>query len=449
MPNRFLRISAFLTACLLGFTGCGSAVAPSKITAAVYPDMAAYPNEQEFIDPASGVFDDEGFRAVYDAWRNGKQALRNQPEGYTDGTAAFTRLAAEAFLTGTQDKNAAVSPLNVYLALGMLTEVTEGESREQLLNLLQADSMETLRNRAGSLWNANYSKDGALTSVLASSLWLDEDLTYRPEPLEKLANVYHASAYQGQMGDPAYDAMLREWINEQTGGLLEEAAGNLSMSPETILALAATVYYQAKWDTEFQEENNTERVFHAPAGDIPHTFMHQTDVYGTYYWSENFGAVARRMEEGGQMWFVLPDEGVSMDTVLTDDSLYNLLDPTYDWTDQKTLRVNQYIPKFDISSDADLINGLQALGVTDVFDMAEADFSPLTDLPAAISQVKHAVRVAIDEEGVTAAAFTAMMMMGAARPPAEEMDFILDRPFLFAITGTDGVVLFMGVVNQP
>ena len=243
--------------------------------------------------------------------------------------------------------------------------------------------------------------------------------------------------------------MLREWINEQTGGLLEEAAGNLSMSPETILALAATVYYQAKWDTEFQKENNTERVFHAPAGDIPHTFMHQTDVYGTYYWSEHFGAVARRMEEGGQMWFVLPDEGVSTDTVLTDDSLYNLLDPTYDWADQKTLRVNQYIPKFDISSDADLINGLQTLGVTDVFDMAEADFSPLTDLPAAISQVKHAVRVAIDEEGVTAAAFTAMMAYGASRPPEEEMDFILDRPFLFAITGTDGVVLFMGVVNQP
>lgn len=42
-----------------------------------------------------------------------------------------------------------------------------------------------------------------------------------------------------------------------------------------------------------------------------------------------------------------------------------------------------------------------------------------------------------------------MMMMGAARPPQEEMDFILDRPFIFAITGTDGVVLFMGVVNQP
>ncbi|MBQ8401909.1 MAG: hypothetical protein IJX14_08270, partial [Clostridia bacterium] len=67
--------------------------------------------------------------------------------------------------------------------------------------------------------------------------------------------------YRAENGewDPAYDALLQEWINEQTGGLLEDAAGQLHMSPETILALATTVYYQAKWDREFQKENNTER----------------------------------------------------------------------------------------------------------------------------------------------------------------------------------------------
>ena len=31
----------------------------------------------------------------------------------------------------------------------------------------------------------------------------------------------------------------------------------------------------------------------------------------------------------------------------------------------------------------------------------------------------------------------------------QEIDFILDRPFLFAITSQDGLPLFVGVVNQP
>ena len=66
-----------------------------------------------------------------------------------------------------------------------------------------------------------------------------------------------------------------------------------------------------------------------------------------------------------------------------------------------------------------------------------------------LSQAKHDARMTIDEEGCTAAAYTVMAMAGAAAPPKEEIDFVLDRPFLFAITGIDGLPLFIGVVNHP
>jgi len=38
---------------------------------------------------------------------------------------------------------------------------------------------------------------------------------------------------------------------------------------------------------------------------------------------------------------------------------------------------------------------------------------------------------------------------GAGMPPQEEIDFVVDRPFLFVITGADSLPLFVGVVNQP
>ena len=50
--------------------------------------------------------------------------------------------------------------------------------------------------------------------------------------------------------------------------------------------------------------------------------------------------------------------------------------------------------------------------------------------------------------GVTAAAYTVMAEAGATLPPDEEVDFVLDRPFLLAITGADGAPLFAGVVKQ-
>ena len=56
--------------------------------------------------------------------------------------------------------------------------------------------------------------------------------------------------------------------------------------------------------------------------------------------------------------------------------------------------------------------------------------------------------MSIDEEGCTATAFTLMAADRMSMPPEEEVDFTLDRPFLFLITGQDGTILFAGVVNQ-
>ena len=153
----------------------------------------------------------------------------------------------------------------------------------------------------------------------------------------------------------------------------------------------------------------------------------------------------------GKMWFLLPDDGVAMDDLLADEQTMEFLNSNGNWENSKHLIVNMSVPKFDVVSDLDLRDGLNALGITGVFDATVADFSPMTSKVAEIflSKADHAARVAIDEEGVTAAAYTVMMMAGAAAPPEEEMDFVLDRPFLFAITGADGLPLFVGVVNRP
>jgi len=276
---------------LLGCYGC-SARASYLIAEAQYPEMAPYPNEQAYTDPITGEWDDEGFSAAYNAWRESRKAQRSQPEGYTEGVEAFTHLAAKAFLAEEQGKNGVISPLNLYLALGMLAEVTDGASREQILSVLQADSIETLRSRAESLWNANYNRDGALTSVLAASLWLDEDLSYHTAPLDALTKVYRASAYRGQMGDPAYDEALRAWLKAQTGGLLDSQIDGLSMSPENILTLASTVYYQAKWKNEYSEANTKKGIFYSPAGEVVCDFMHRSGT-DAYYWSTHYGAISR------------------------------------------------------------------------------------------------------------------------------------------------------------
>ena len=60
-------ISLFLAAVLLA--GCAQTIPPADsgtledapLAEAVYPEMAPYPNERDFIDPKTGVFDNDGF----------------------------------------------------------------------------------------------------------------------------------------------------------------------------------------------------------------------------------------------------------------------------------------------------------------------------------------------------------------------------------------------------
>ena len=416
---------------------------------AVYPEMVPYPNEMKHFDQKSGEFDDEGFRGVFDAWRE-QQRARYAQEGYEDNLTGFFERSIAQFLSGDERENRVYSPLNVYMALSMLAELTDGNSRTQILDLLGSESMEELREQATALWKANYNDDGATTTVLASSLWLDEDINFVQPTLDTLADTYYASSFRGQMGSDEFNKALQSWLNEQTGGLLEEQASQIELDAQTLMALATSIYFRAKWSSEFSEGMTEEKTFHAPDGDMTCDFMHQGGS-DTYYWGDQFSAVKKRFEGGEAMWFILPDDGATPEQLLNDPQVMEFLLQKGEWANSKHLIVNKAIPKFDVVSQLDLCDGLKALGITDVFDCETSDFSPMTtDLDEIfLSQVKHDARVMIDEEGCTAAAYTVMAMAGAGMPPKEEVDFVLDRPFLFAITGYDDLPLFVGVVNQP
>lgn len=410
-----------------------------QLVKAQYPEMAKYPE-------TDGIHYDEN---AYMAWRTSRDAQWSENKDYQKGIREFYEATMQEFLKDTEGKNKVYSPLNVYMALAMLAETAEGESRQQILDLLHTDSIETLRNNASILWNANYCDDGTVTSLLASSAWLSDKVTYNMETLEALAKYYYASSFRGKMGSAEYNQVLQNWLNEQTGGLLKDQAANIELDPAAVFALATTVYFRAKWSNEFNAENNTEEVFHAATGDVVTEFMHQSNS-NTYYWGENFGAISRNLDNSGQMLLILPDEDVNVEDLLTDSEVLDFIYEHYSWENQKFLIVNQSIPKFDVVSDFSLVEGLQNLGVTDVFSTDKADFTPLTtDTDVAVSGATHAARVMIDEEGCQAAAFTVIVYATAARPPEEQVDFVLDRPFLFVINGQDGQPLFIGIVNQP
>lgn len=441
--SKKVKWTAAIAACLALFLFLGavflpgwSSVSPKAYALALaqYPDMPDYP----------GRGNNE---AKYEKWADYRRDQRNAYYALDIDLGSFFSATIREFLSDTDGENRVYSPLNVYMALAMTAEFTDGNSREQILSLLGASDIETLRREANTVWNASYVDDGSKKTVLASSLWLNKDVSFKQDTLERAAENYYASSFSGDVTSEEYTKAFRKWLSDQTDGLLDDSIEQLEFSPETVMALATTVNFYARWNTEFKKEKNEEATFHGTSGDKTCDFMYAS-YDDTYYWGEKFSAISQSFTDGGEMYFILPDEGVSAEELFDNEEAMDFIIGT-NRKNNTYIKVNRSIPKFDVASTINLTKGLQNLGVTDIFSFKESDFSPLTDDTAvAVSKATHGARVMIDEEGCKAVAFTMLEYAGSPPPPDDFVDFVLDRPFIFVITSQVGLPLFVGVVNN-
>ena len=362
----------------------------------------------------------------------------------------FYSRSMKATLSGLEDQNGAYSPLNLAIGLSVLAELTSGEARQQILTALNAPDMDTLRTRANTLWRASY-YDKNNQTLLANSLWLDNSVDFNQEVMDTLATHYYTSVYRGNLGSDRVNRLISQWLNQQTGNMLKSDTSGIRLPEEAVLALYSTIYFQAKWQHEFSAGNNRNGIFHGPGGDQTVTYMNKTRMTGIYYWADDFGAISLGLKGGSQMWLFLPDEGKSVEDILASGDYLDMIN--HESENSKAVFINLSIPKFDIRQSSDLRADLEKIGISAVFRQdsnafENAVYSHKYGSAVWLSSANQATRVAIDEKGVTAASYIEFPGAGAAEPPTEEIDFILDRPFFFVVTRST-LPLFAGVVNEP
>ena len=434
---------------------------------AALPELPEQPDENALWEKLEGLSAEEQdqlwseYDAQYTAYREAMAALRGEGVDalYTPAFVDYTLRTARQLMENETEKNVVYSPANLYLALCMLAETTDGESRAQVLDLLGLSSVEEARSAANALWRNLYNDSATGKTLLANSLWLNDQFDFKQDTVDTLTSDYFASAFRAAMGDKATDAAIHEWINENTNGLLADAANGLETKPETLLMLISTLYFKGTWADQFETFNTGEDVFTNAQGEEQRVDFMRKNEKGSYYRVGGCTVASLPFMDGTSMWFLLPDEGAKLSDIwqLTWNLPMLAVDTAeggYEIPDLASLAEAGYadihwsVPKFDVSSDLDLIPALEALGVSDVFG-DDADFSPLTDLDALVSAVEHAARVKVDEEGCEAAAFTAISFetTSALVEPLPVVEMDLNRPFGFLITGADGLPLFMSVVN--
>ena len=412
---------------------------------------AKAPTAEEKIPVNVSVQPKSATEAPVDIKEEGNMPQQNEPakdpavSGYED----FMSLLSAAVIDGKGNKN--LSPVSVYLALTMAAEGAQGDTQAELLALLGEKDMEELRRKAQAMLEALVVTGRTGELDLANSIWLgtqDETVKFQKAFLKVLADSYGANAEGVPFGKAEAGERIAAWIREKTKDKVKISEDAMRFDADTLAVLLNTIYLKDGWRKPFDKDYTENGPFHGLDGqELQVAYMRQTDSDGFIFRGSGYLRYSMPLNDVGNVVFVLPDEGVSLDSLLgSPEKIRELLHGG----EKVPAIVNIKLPKFTFQDRTDLEQIMMDLGVITCFT-DNADFSAMTDTPAHISRVLQESCIGMDEDGVVAAAYTmvAMAKSSISLDEREKVDFHLTRPFLYAIERWDGTVLFIGTVVAP
>lgn len=347
------------------------------------------------------------------------------------------------------DDNGVFSPSTLYCALLGLAGVCAGDSQQEILNAIfcEKDQMQIMN---AAVREGVTGDSGGSYCSMGSSLWLNNKLNIKEERLLELCEAFASDAFIGEMGTAEMDAAIQKWTNDSTGNMLKGHVKAIKTESNTAMEMLTTSYFKAMWFSKFKDRNTARGDFYINEDTaVRCSYMKDTDDTDCYV-GEKFTAVCKAMEFGHEMWFVLPEQGVTVAELINDTAAMEfLVNPSA--FKQEEYRVTMRIPRFEISSKIDLRTAMRAMGIHSVFSPEAANLSEITDEPQIyLSKADHATRVKLTEKGVEAAALVEMGWVCAGIPPElKKLDFTLDRPFLFAISKNNKVPMYVGAIMDP
>ncbi len=348
------------------------------------------------------------------------------------------------------DNNLFFSPASISTALAMSYAGAEGQTKQQMAQVLHFDLKESqLEEGFGMLAEILNSGEKGYQLNMANRLWGQKTYPFRPEFLTITKKVYGAELAQVNFAEgEKVRQEINAWVEKQTNGKIENLIPPGVLDAMTRLVLTNAIYFKGTWAEEFSKQATEEAPFHLSANkqtQVP--MMRQTEKFP---YTETDKLQVLELPYGGDdlsMIVLLPKQNDGLAEVENKLTAQNL----QEWT--KNLRKRQahvFLPKFTLTSEFRLADVLRAMGMTLAFS-GQADFSGISSAEGlTISEVVHKAYVDVNEEGTEAAAATGVVIMATAARPQEPVTFRADHPFAFLIRDNrTGTVLFLGRMVNP
>lgn len=367
------------------------------------------------------------------------------------------RLFRDAALAG--DDDLALSPASLHAALLMTWVGSRGETRaafDRVLGLAELEGWDDARvNAAAEALLEQLALEGTGEAEgdhmrFANALWGQHDRPFVEATLDLLSR-YHGAPLHGVDWRGATEAARKEvndWVERRTEGRIRELVPADAVSEETGLVLTSALHFVSAWDHAFQERWTRDLGFHLESGEVVQAPFLVGRAHHGYGRAGDVQVLTMGLRLGGyQMVVLLPDDAKAMDALLEaldDAHLASLL------ASVAYAEVQVELPRSRVESSFRLGESLKALGLAPAF-VRGADlsgFDGTRDLQ--VNEVLQKTFLELDEEGVEAAAATAMVMRVGAAVNPQFHTFRADRPHLLLLReARTGQVVMAARVADP
>jgi serpin B len=340
--------------------------------------------------------------------------------------------------------NVVLSPFSASMALGMTLNGAAGGTFDAMRSTLGFEGMSQaeINESYSGLIDLLTDLDPEVQFEIANAIWANEDVPFHDAFMQAVEAAFAARIESSDFADPATLTAINDWVDENTGGLIDRILEELD--PALAMLLLNAIYFDGAWTTRFDPEDTRRELFRTDEGSQVEVDMMSLGEVDLSIGSTPLASAVELPYGGGaySMVIALPHGSVMDFFASLDEGSWNELIEALHPVEVDRVA----IPKFTLSYDAFLNDALKDMGM-DIAFRPGADFTNLSPIgdQMCIDFVRQKTFIEVDERGTRAAAVTAVGV-----GVTSFTGLIVDRPFAFAIREKlSGTILFMGAVGDP
>jgi len=348
----------------------------------------------------------------------------------------------------TEPKNTMISPMSISLALAMVYNGTNGDTKKQMEEMLHKSGLtpDDINQSYKELVSALSSHDPKVELAISNAIFYRNTFSVKNDFITTNQNYYQAEV-SGLDFSKTTETLnkVNGWVNTNTKGKIDQIIDQVN--PEDVMYILNAIYFNGEWQYRFDPKETSDMPFTKEDNQVVQVPTMTIENPFQSYSNESFKMLEMPYGSGKySMLIFLPASGKTTNNVISQLTAENVDGWIQKMTEQKK---KVYLPKFEFKFDDSLVDELKTLEMTDAFDDAKANLSGISDAAKlVISEVMHKSYIKVDERGTEAAAVTGITIGVTSVGP--DNSYRVDHPFVFAIREKDTkVILFIGKVMNP